>query len=818
MDWKFVIPMALLLLSQVSRAQNNALHFDGVNDQITILDNGQIEFGASENFSIEFWTRIPTTNQETPTGNTSNSIIEKWNGAGGYPYAFRYLNHLHVNPGKLEVSRFDGTQWSSLQSTINLNDDAWHHIAFVKDGAVLNLYIDGILDTTGVDNSTGTTTNSVHLHLGRRGDPANFHHWKGTLDQLRIWNDARTATEIEALMSAEAVGNEANLVALYHFNSGTPGGNNAGQFTLEDATANANDGALIGFSLYGSQSNYVTSNGTTTVSGAGIGTDSPNAQLHVKGSSWTTMTIEAAANDPVLQLTNNGSDVNNDWTIRMDADQEQSLLFRMDDVDVMRLFPAGYVGIGTNQPSTFLEVSGYSYENSVIKGINSAQGSYGVFGQSTSTSGGAGVVGESMTTSGFGLGVAGLTHSTIGRGVLGLAESTTGTTYGVVGEVHSPSGVGTYGRAFATTGPARGVHGLTSSTTGTGVFGETNSSSGMNYGVHGKTVSTSGIGVFGEAAATTGATYGVYGKVTSTSGTAVYGEATTSSGITTGVFGKSSSNSGSGVSGEASATTGGVNGVRGLTPSVSGRGVFGYAIASSGTTFGVLGWADSPSGRGVSGNVIGESAFALYGFASGIYGKGLYAEVTSTHSSANAILAIAPGAGSAYAGYFAGRVHVAGTLSKSAGSFKIDHPLDPENKYLFHSFVESPDMMNIYNGNITTGPDGFATVLLPDYFDALNIEFRYQLTVIGTFSQAIIAEEILGNQFRIQTDKPGVKVSWMVTGIRNDAFAKSNRIQPEVNKEPENRGKYLHPEIYNQPRSSAIHYQEPVGDRRTVQE
>ncbi|MGH9844628.1 MAG: hypothetical protein ACREEM_38400 [Blastocatellia bacterium] len=69
-----------------------------------------------------------------------------------------------------------------------------------------------------------------------------------------------------------------------------------------------------------------------------------------------------------------------------------------------------------------------------------------------------------------------------------------------------------------------------------------------------------------------------------------------------------------------------------------------------------------------------------------------------------------------------------GTLSKGGGSFKIDHPLDPENKYLYHSFVESPDMMNIYNGVVTLDETGQAEVELPDYFSALNRDFRYQFT------------------------------------------------------------------------------------------
>jgi hypothetical protein len=145
-----------------------------------------------------------------------------------------------------------------------------------------------------------------------------------------------------------------------------------------------------------------------------------------------------------------------------------------------------------------------------------------------------------------------------------------------------------------------------------------------------------------------------------------------------------------------------------------------------------------------------------------------------------------------------GNASVSGNLSKGGGSFKIDHPLDPKNKFLYHSFVESPDMMNIYNGNVETDANGEAVVTMPTYFEALNREFRYQLTVIGTFAQAIVADEINDNTFKIRTDKPGVKVSWQVTGVRKDPYAEQNRIPTEVEKPENERGTYLYPKAYEQ--------------------
>lgn len=150
---------------------------------------------------------------------------------------------------------------------------------------------------------------------------------------------------------------------------------------------------------------------------------------------------------------------------------------------------------------------------------------------------------------------------------------------------------------------------------------------------------------------------------------------------------------------------------------------------------------------------------------------------------------------------FNGDLQVTGTLSKGSGSFKIDHPLDPTQKYLSHSFVESPDMMNVYNGNVVTDAAGKATVTLPDYFAALNRDFRYQLTVIGEFAQAIVAQEIEHNQFVILSDKPNIKVSWQVTGIRQDPYAEANRIEVEVPKPLAEQGTYLHPEAYGLPAS-----------------
>ena len=209
----------------------------------------------------------------------------------------------------------------------------------------------------------------------------------------------------------------------------------------------------------------------------------------------------------------------------------------------------------------------------------------------------------------------------------------------------------------------------------------------------------------------------------------------------------------------------------------------------------------SSENSGVAGlNLNNTSGYGVFGQAqspSGI-GGGFY-----NTSTGDALFAMNQHSGS-FAAFFLGNVDVDGNLSKAGGSFKIDDPLDPANKYLYHSFVESPDMMNIYNGNVTTDERGQAAVRLPEWFESLNRDFRYQLTVIGQFAQAIVESEVSNHQFTIKTDKPNVKVSWQVTGIRQDAWANAHRIPVEVAKAPADRGFYLHPELFGAPMEKSI--------------
>jgi hypothetical protein len=164
--------------------------------------------------------------------------------------------------------------------------------------------------------------------------------------------------------------------------------------------------------------------------------------------------------------------------------------------------------------------------------------------------------------------------------------------------------------------------------------------------------------------------------------------------------------------------------------------------------------------------------------------------------------------GNGLAGKFEGDVEISGNLNVTGTTknFKIDHPLDPENKYLYHAAIESSEALNVYSGNVTTDAKGNAVVTLPEWFDAVNRDLRYQLTVIGTFAQAIVAEKVRNNRFTIKTNAPNVEVSWQVTGVRSDRAMLKHPFKVEENKPERERGYYLHPEAFDQPEERSLQY------------
>jgi hypothetical protein len=346
--------------------------------------------------------------------------------------------------------------------------------------------------------------------------------------------------------------------------------------------------------------------------------------------------------------------------------------------------------------------------------------------------------------------------------VSGLLKTTLVTCTGYVALAGcADDGVGVVGRSNSGTG----VDGLSAS--GNGVVG--NSPTGR--GVEGS--ANAGIGVIGTSDAR--GVVGTIGRGPCPGPFAVGGCAPGS-----GVGVKGTTESGTAVVGMATTTGNGVSGASTIGRAVEGNAGDGIGVIGTSNDRGVIGTL----GRGPC-----AGTYAVGGCAGSATGYGIYGQ--SNH----------------YAGWFTGAVNVVGTLTKTAGSFRIDHPLHPATEYLQHSFVESPDMKNVYDGIATTDNRGFATVRMPRWFQALNRTFRYQLTVLGHApwgTEARVWDEIAGNRFTIRTSKPRVRVSWQVTGVRHDAYANAHRIAVVLKKPAGERGKYLHPELYGRPKGAQI--------------
>jgi hypothetical protein len=301
-----------------------------------------------------------------------------------------------------------------------------------------------------------------------------------------------------------------------------------------------------------------------------------------------------------------------------------------------------------------------------------------------------------------------------------------------------------------------------------GVWGDSGSAGPFGGGGNGAVGSSkASSGVFGITLADQNRAAGVYGIGPFVGAGGGLAKSNTAPSSRVGVYGTGSNGrnlGGVGVEGESDTSTG----VLGVT--LSGTGVFG----------------DGNNGVGVRGHSVTQAG--VVGFSARNTG------VTGIGNDTGVI-----GIGGTLAALFLGNVQITGSLTKGGGGFTIDHPLAPGEKYLRHSFVESPDMKNFYDGIATCNKSGEATVKLPEWFEALNGDFRYQLTAVGAPGPNLhVKEEVKGGSFRIGGGSPNLKVSWQVTGVRRDPWAKANRIKVEENKAKGARGSLLHPEAHGQ--------------------
>jgi hypothetical protein len=275
-------------------------------------------------------------------------------------------------------------------------------------------------------------------------------------------------------------------------------------------------------------------------------------------------------------------------------------------------------------------------------------------------------------------------------------------------------------------------------------------------------------------------------RANATNGVAVWGSSDSSYGV------YASSTGGHGLRGDSVSGYGVLGDSRGTLPAISGT--------NRGTGAGVEGRGDDSlgvEGRSISGTGV-----------RGTSGSGTGVRGVST-SEERGFGVVAQGR---VAGFFAGPVNVFGDLTVFNGNkpFKIDHPLDPQNKYLLHNAVESPERKNVYDGLARLDEDGQAWVELPEWFEALNGDVRYQLTALGGSAPNLhVAEEVSENRFKIAGGEEGMKVCWQLTGSRKDPWAAANPFEVEQEKPQEERGRYLDPSLYDAPEEQRIMMEPP---------
>lgn len=242
--------------------------------------------------------------------------------------------------------------------------------------------------------------------------------------------------------------------------------------------------------------------------------------------------------------------------------------------------------------------------------------------------------------------------------------------------------------------------------------------------------------------------------------------------------------------------------------------VYGINSVTSGTPTAIYGSATGGPGKGVYGQ---GRQYGVYGYR---YGSGDYDDPSAGvcgelyTTGVKGYLGYSPDNNTTrYAGYFVGNVHVAGTLTKTSGSFLIDHPDDPLNKTLRHSFVESPENLCLYRGKIKLNNEGKATVEMPSYFKSLTKEEEATVTLTCIGTTPFLTSYVWNTDYSAFTvfGEPNGDVSYQVLADRDDPPIKLLREPVEEEKGNGNftKGKLLYPEAYGYPETMGEDYQSP---------
>jgi hypothetical protein len=222
----------------------NALHFDGVDDKVDCGNTTAVDLTGTS-ITLEAWIRA----ESWATNIWEGNIINKEQNGPSNGYMLRV-----GEGGKINFNLGDGSFWNEQNTpTTVLNLNTWYHLAATYDGTYMRLYIDGQV-TDSIPKSISFTSTNTNLTIGSHNSYNRYFH--GKIEEVRIWDVARTRQEIQQSMNSSLCGDENGLRAYYKFDQGSAGGGNSGLTTLTDELGNSN-GTLQNFSLSGNTSNWI---------------------------------------------------------------------------------------------------------------------------------------------------------------------------------------------------------------------------------------------------------------------------------------------------------------------------------------------------------------------------------------------------------------------------------------------------------------------------------------------------------------------------------------------------------------------------------
>ncbi|MEW6061494.1 MAG: LamG-like jellyroll fold domain-containing protein [Bacteroidota bacterium] len=230
----------------------NALSFDGSNDVVSVPSSSSINLSQG---TWEAWVKVNSLSHH-------NRIIFKEGADNNGKYELYILDNSFSGSIRADVVA-GGTRYNAI-SSVNATAGTWTHIAATFDSTDIKIYVNGVLrGTTTIDGAPAAIdANTGPLGIGGGVNPTDS-RFEGAIDEVRIWNIVRTASEISADMNNTNLSSSTTgLQAYYQFNHGTAGGTNTGLTTLYDATSNSNNGTLNNFALTGTSSNYIANDNT----------------------------------------------------------------------------------------------------------------------------------------------------------------------------------------------------------------------------------------------------------------------------------------------------------------------------------------------------------------------------------------------------------------------------------------------------------------------------------------------------------------------------------------------------------------------------